>query len=105
MLQTASDYRRRYTAKCSQLRVPNPREKKTLADAFHDELQDLYSAEKQLTKAIPAMAKKASCAKLTKAFQDHLEQTKMHVSAWRRRFAVPGKPAGQDLRGDERAHC
>ncbi len=66
---------------------------KTLADAFHDELQDLYSAEKQLTKAIPAMAKKASCEKLTKAFQDHLEQTKMHVQRVAQAFADTGKPA------------
>ncbi len=66
---------------------------KTLADAFHDELQDVYSAEKQLTKAIPAMAKKASCEKLTKAFNDHLEQTKMHVQRVEKAFEDTGKPA------------
>ncbi|MEO8269914.1 MAG: ferritin-like domain-containing protein [Aureliella sp.] len=66
---------------------------KTLADAFHDELQDVYSAEKQLTKAIPAMAKKAACEKLTKAFNDHLEQTKIHVQRVEKAFEDTGKPA------------
>ncbi len=65
----------------------------TLADAFHDELQDMYSAEKQLTKAIPKMAKKASCEKLTKAFEDHLEQTKTHVQRVEKAFEDTGKPA------------
>lgn len=66
---------------------------KTLADAFHDELQDMYSAEKQLTKAIPKMAKKATSEKLTKAFEDHLEQTKMHVERVEKAFDDTGKPA------------
>lgn len=66
---------------------------KTLADAFHDELQDIYSAEKQLTKAIPKMAKKATCDKLTKALEDHLEQTKMHVERVEKSFKETGKAA------------
>ncbi len=66
---------------------------KTLADAFHDELQDMYSAEKQLTKAIPKMAKKATCEKLTKAFEDHLEQTMMHVERVEKAFEDTGKSA------------
>jgi len=66
---------------------------KTLADAFHDELQDMYSAEKQLTKALPAMAMKASCEKLTKAFEDHLAQTKVHVQRVEAAFEDTGKPA------------
>ncbi len=53
----------------------------------------MYSAEKQLTKAIPAMAKKATCEKLTKAFEDHLEQTKMHVQRVEKAFEDTGKPA------------
>ncbi|QDU80081.1 hypothetical protein Pla110_18030 [Polystyrenella longa] len=66
---------------------------KTLADAFLDELQDVLSAEKQLTKAIPKMAKKASCEKLTKALEDHLEQTKEHVKRVEKAFEETGKPA------------
>ena len=62
-----------------------------LADAFHDELQDMYSAEKQLVAAIPKMIKKASCENLTKAFTDHLEQTKEHVARIETAFADTGK--------------
>ena len=36
----------------------------SLADAFYDELCDIYHAEKQLLKAIPKMAKKATDEKL-----------------------------------------
>ena len=66
---------------------------KSLADAFYDELQDMFSAEKQLTKAIPAMGKKATCEKLAKAFEDHLEQTKMHVERVEKAFEDTGKAA------------
>ena len=52
---------------------------KTLHDALVHDLQDLYSAEVQLTKALPKMAKASSHQELTAAFQDHLEQTKGHV--------------------------
>jgi len=51
----------------------------TLADAFYAELQDMYNAEKYLVKAIPKMAKKATCEQLTAAFEKHLEQTKVQV--------------------------
>jgi ferritin-like metal-binding protein YciE len=44
------------------------------------ELQDLYSAEKQLVAALPKMAKGASSQELKKAFETHLEQTKGHVN-------------------------
>lgn len=46
---------------------------------FLHELQDLYSAERQLTAALPKMAKKASSAELKQAFETHLEQTEEHV--------------------------
>lgn len=66
---------------------------KTLADAFFDELQDVLSAEKQLTKALPKMVKKASCEKLTKGLEDHLEQTKQHVERVEKAFEETGKAA------------
>jgi ferritin-like metal-binding protein YciE len=47
---------------------------------FLHEIQDLYSAEKQLVTALPKMAKGASCAELKQAFETHLEQTKGHVN-------------------------
>jgi ferritin-like metal-binding protein YciE len=51
----------------------------TLHDAFLDELRDAYDAEKQLTKALPKLAKAASNAKLRDAFETHLEETRGHV--------------------------
>ena len=47
---------------------------KTLKDLFHDQLQDAYSAETQLTKALPKMAKAANSAQLKAGFEEHLTQ-------------------------------
>lgn len=54
-------------------------EKATLHDAFLDELRDIYDAEKQLTKALPKLAKTATSPKLREAFESHLEETRGHV--------------------------
>jgi len=51
----------------------------TLHDAFLDELRDLYDAEKQLTKALPKLAKTATSSRLREAFESHLEETRGHV--------------------------
>lgn len=51
---------------------------KNLEELFEHQLQDLHSAEDQLIKALPKMAKNAAVAKLKKAFEDHLEETKEH---------------------------
>ncbi|CAN5179671.1 ferritin-like domain-containing protein [soil metagenome] len=51
----------------------------TLKDLLVEEIKDLYSAEKQLVKALPKMAKAASDPSLKKAFESHLEETKGHV--------------------------
>src|SRR4051794_17667373 len=51
----------------------------TLHDAFLDELRDTFDAEKQLTKALPKLAKAASSPKLRQAFESHLEETQGHV--------------------------
>ncbi len=51
----------------------------TLAKLLEDQLKDLYSAENQLVKALPKMAKKASSKGLKEAFTSHLEETKHHV--------------------------
>lgn len=47
-----------------------------LEDLFHHQLKDLYSAEKQLIKALPKMKKEAKNDSLKKAFENHLEETK-----------------------------
>ncbi len=68
----------------------------SLEDLFLDELRDLYNAENQLVKALPKMAKKASAAKLKKAFEDHLRQTEGHVSRLEKIFRGLGeKPTGK----------
>ena len=55
-------------------------DKSTLKDLLSDEIKDLYSAEKQLTKAIPKMAKGAANPALKEAFTSHLEETKAQAS-------------------------
>jgi ferritin-like metal-binding protein YciE len=52
----------------------------SLRDVFVHELKDLYSAEKQLTKALPKMAKAAANKQLAAGFKEHLEQTVEHVN-------------------------
>src|SRR5262245_26039151 len=51
----------------------------SLQDLFIDELKDLCSAENQLVKALPKMAKGAASPELRTAFEEHLEQTRGHV--------------------------
>lgn len=51
----------------------------TLRDLYIEQLQDLYDAETQLTKALPKMAAAASSPDLKKGFTQHLEQTQNHV--------------------------
>lgn len=60
---------------------------------FEDQLADLYYVEKQLTKAIPKMAKAANNEQLRTAFEDHLEETKEHVTRLESVFELLGKPA------------
>ncbi len=66
---------------------------KNLADAFHDELRDVLSAERQLVKALPKMAKHASCESLTKAIEAHLVETQKQVERVEKAFDDTGKPA------------
>ncbi|MDZ4712127.1 MAG: ferritin-like domain-containing protein [bacterium] len=53
---------------------------KTFEDFFVDELKDLYSAEKQITKALPKMVKAASSEELKEAFQNHLKETENQIA-------------------------
>src|SRR5438046_2527680 len=55
-------------------------QKNSLRELYIDELRDLYSAENQLVKALPKMAKASTHDELRTAFEEHLEQTKEHVS-------------------------
>jgi len=64
-----------------------------LNDAFMDELQDAYDAEKQLTKALPKMAKAATSPELRSAFESHLKETKGQIDRLERVFESLGEKA------------
>jgi ferritin-like metal-binding protein YciE len=57
----------------------DPMKLNTLEDLYVHELKDLFSAEQQIIKALPKMAKAASSKELAAGFQEHLEQTKGHA--------------------------
>jgi ferritin-like metal-binding protein YciE len=57
-------------------------------DAFLDELKDSYDAEKQLTRALPKLAKAATSPELRDAFTSHLEETREHVSRLEQAFEL-----------------
>jgi ferritin-like metal-binding protein YciE len=51
----------------------------TMKELLLDELQDLYSAETQITKALPKMVKASTSPDLKQAFDSHLQETEGHV--------------------------
>jgi ferritin-like metal-binding protein YciE len=72
----------------------------TLHDAFLDELRDAYDAEKQLTRALPKLAKAASSPALRTAFEKHLEETRGHVDRLERVFeSLDEKVSGKHCDG------
>jgi ferritin-like metal-binding protein YciE len=73
-----------------------------LKEVLVDELRDMYSAENQLVKALPNLAKGANDRKLKQLFQDHLEETKGQVLRLKEVFERLGeKPTGQHCNGME----
>lgn len=52
---------------------------KTLEDLFIHDLSDVYSAEKQISRALPKMARAATDEKLVSAFKQHLEETQGQI--------------------------
>lgn len=74
----------------------------SLDDLFVSELKDLYSAEKQLLKAIPKMAKAANSKALQNGFTKHLKQTEGHVSRLEKVFEELGvSPRGKKCKAME----
>lgn len=68
----------------------------SLEDLYTDFLKDLYSAEKQLVRALPKMAESAQSSDLRQAFEDHLRQTEGHVERIERLFGnMAGSPGGK----------
>ena len=70
----------------------------TLRDAFIDELRDTYDAERQLTKALPKLAKASTNPALRAAFEAHLEETQGQISRLEEVFGL----LEEKLRGK---HC
>ena len=72
---------------------------KNLNDLFEHQLKDLYSAESQLIKAMPKMAKKATDSKLKKALENHLEETKEQKQRLKEVCEELGfKPTGEECK-------
>ena len=72
----------------------------SLQKLYVEELRDLYSAENQLVKALPKMAKGASSPELKQAFEDHLEQTREHVERLEEIFEkLDERPTGKTCKG------
>src|SRR5580692_583461 len=64
---------------------------KSLDELFLEELKDLYSAENQLIKALPKMAKATTSNELKDAIESHLQQTKTHASRLQEAFKELGQ--------------
>jgi ferritin-like metal-binding protein YciE len=76
--------------------------KESLRELYVNEMKDLYSAEIQLVKALPKMAKASSNAELRRGFEEHLRQTSEHVSRLEQIFEALGeKPTGKKCVGME----
>jgi ferritin-like metal-binding protein YciE len=71
----------------------NMMRKESLHHLYIDELKDLYSAETQIVKALPKMAKASSNAELRQGFEEHLRQTSEHVSRLEQIFEMLGEKA------------
>jgi ferritin-like metal-binding protein YciE len=68
----------------------------TLQEVYVDQLKDLYSAESQIIKALPKLAKAATDPELKKGFLLHLEQTKEHAERIKKICeAIDEKPTGK----------
>src|SRR5690348_4564552 len=77
-------------------------QKDSLQQLYIDELKDLYSAETQMVKALPKMAKAASSDQLRQAFEEHLRQTSEQVSRLEQIFGeLDEKPTGKKCLGME----
>ena len=75
---------------------------KSLEALYIAELKDLYSAENQLLKALPKMAKAATSKELKRGFEHHLKQTRGHVARLEKVFAaIDASPRGKKCKAME----
>jgi ferritin-like metal-binding protein YciE len=74
----------------------------SLHELYVDELKDIYSAETQLVRALPKMAKAATSEALSSGFSKHLEETKGHVARLEKIFQdLDESPKGKKCKGME----
>ncbi|HVS97687.1 MAG TPA: ferritin-like domain-containing protein [Puia sp.] len=71
-------------------RSSNEAENSKLEEFFHDEIKDIYWAEKKLVQTLPKLSKAATSEQLRDAFSTHLEQTKEHVTRLEKVFDLLG---------------
>jgi ferritin-like metal-binding protein YciE len=75
---------------------------KTLRDLYIHELKDVYSAEQQITKALPKMAKAASSEELAAGFEEHLAVTEKQIERLDEIFEALGVSSkGEKCKGME----
>jgi ferritin-like metal-binding protein YciE len=73
---------------------------KSLRELFVEEVRDMYDGEKQLTRALPKMAKAADAEELQAAFSSHLEETEKQVDRLEQVFRSIGEtPRGKKCQG------
>jgi ferritin-like metal-binding protein YciE len=74
----------------------------TLRDLYIEELNDLYSAENQLVKVLPKMAKAATAKTLKNGFEKHLTETKTHITRLNQVFkGLRTSPGGKKCKAME----
>jgi len=78
------------------------KDSETLLKLLHDTLRDTLDAERQITKGLPKMAKKATSPALKQGFETHLQETEAHITRLERAFEMIGKTArGKHCKGME----
>jgi len=83
-----------------QERLGTPVNQETLKELFVEQIRDLYDAEKQITRALPKLAKAAQNEELADALREHLEQTEGQVSRLEQVFEIAGEKAkGKPCKG------
>src|ERR1700733_608246 len=89
----ASDTKVSKTDTSKKRSMPSKEEEGKLKEFFHDEIKDIYWAEKKLVQTLPKLAKAATSEELREAFANHLEETKVHVTRLEQAFKLLGEKA------------
>jgi ferritin-like metal-binding protein YciE len=71
-------------------KMPGKATDSRLTEFLHDEIKDIYWAEKHIVTALPKMKKAATSQELKDAFEDHLEVSRTHVERLEKVFSLLG---------------